>query len=1187
MFNTDMRIPCSARFPVHGNPGPRFWLAWIVLLGLLAAPAPLRAQTGPDSTLKVPVLRVTVTNGVVTRQHPGYPMETCSSNTFIYPGDVVSTGPRSHAVLQVVNADFTISMGEDSKVRVAEPDRTGTVMRVLKGVFYFFHRDEPDRFRIEAPTGYAIFRGTEVTVEVAEDGTTQYAVLEGAAEIHTAGQQVALGGREEVVVPAGGQLLPQKRSLTNGVGHIQWCLYYPPVLRAADLELEAGQQELLRASLDAYQAGDPAGALAAYPVGRTPATPAEKVYLGALLIARGQVGEARRWLADAGNAAERTARLRAALQALMAAVQFEGRTPPPAIGAAERLPTEWLVASYQHQSNGRLAPALAAAWRAVLGAPEWGLAWARVAELEFGSGHTERARTAVEHSLNLAPASAEAVCLQGFLLAARDRISEAVRAFERAMQMDGGLGTAWLGRGLCAIRQGRATAGRADLLMAATLEPNRSLPRSYLGKAWAEAGDSVRAERELQLAKELDPKDPTPWLYAALLHHDEYRPVDAIRELQESQLLNTNRQIYRSGFLLDQDQAVRSANLGNIYADAGMTATSLAEAARATAFDYGNYSAHLNLASTFNELRDPTRFNLRYETEWFNEQLLANLLAPVGASSLSQNLSQQEYSRLFAVDRVGISGTTEYFSSGEVRQTASQFGTFGTTSYALDLDYQYKEGIRTNNDLARTEWYSRIKQQVTPEDSFLLLTKYEDYSAGDNFQYYNAADARGGYRFNETQTPLLLAGWHHEWGPGAHTLFLGGRLENQQQFSDLGATQLVALAPFGNPVGIPFAIDYANQFQIYTAEINQIFQQAHHTEIFGARFQDGTFRATANLDNPPPADAPFFALPVNSSTDARFRRMSAYGYHHWEVVDGLILMGGVAYDREEYPWNYRRPPLGTGTAEKHRVLPKAAFVWNLNPNLTLRGVFSRSLGGVSYDESVRLEPTQLAGFDQSYRSLISESLVGSVEAPDYRTAGGAMDVKLRSSTWLTLQGESVRQQVGEGFGYFDDTFLGMPAIVPVAGTEIFDYNELTLKATASQLLGREWLLQAQYQYTRSELTTTLPDVPAPAGYARTTVATAALEELRLGLAWQHPSGFFARGELWWFRQQLGGSTPQPPGDSFPELNLFAGYRFPKRRAELTLGILNANGTDYALSPLNYYQELPHSRLFYTRFRFSF
>lgn len=63
--------------------------------------------------------------------------------------------------------------------------------------------------------------------------------------------------------------------------------------------------------------------------------------------------------------------------------------------------------------------------------------------------------------------------------------------------------------------------------------------------------------------------------------------------------------------------------------------------------DYANYSAHLFLANSYNELRDPTGVNLRYETPWLSEYLVANLLAPTGAGILSQSVSQQEYSKLF------------------------------------------------------------------------------------------------------------------------------------------------------------------------------------------------------------------------------------------------------------------------------------------------------------------------------------------------------------------------------------------------------------------------------------------------------------------------------------------------------------------------------------------------------------
>jgi Flp pilus assembly protein TadD len=107
------------------------------------------------------------------------------------------------------------------------------------------------------------------------------------------------------------------------------------------------------------------------------------------------------------------------------------------------------------------------------------------------------------------------------------------------------------------------------LQVAATLEPQRALLRSYLGKAFSQTRDSERAEKELRLAQRLDPNDPTAWLYSALLAEQQNRINEAVRDLEKSQDLNNNRSVFRSQLLLDQDKAVRSANLARIYQDVG------------------------------------------------------------------------------------------------------------------------------------------------------------------------------------------------------------------------------------------------------------------------------------------------------------------------------------------------------------------------------------------------------------------------------------------------------------------------------------------------------------------------------------------------------------------------------------------------------------------------------------------
>ena len=60
----------------------------------------------------------------------------------------------------------------------------------------------------------------------------------------------------------------------------------------------------------------------------------------------------------------------------------------------------------------------------------------------------------------------------------------------------------------------------------------------------------------------------------------------------------------------------------------------------------------------------------------------------------------------------------------------------------------------------------------------------------DLFQYYDQNNFNRGLRTQETQEPLLTLGYHHEWGPGMHTLVLAGRLADFPVF-DQAITALV------------------------------------------------------------------------------------------------------------------------------------------------------------------------------------------------------------------------------------------------------------------------------------------------------------------------------------------------------------------------------------------------------------
>ena len=849
-----------------------------------------------------------------------------------------------------------------------------------------------------------------------------------------------------------------------------------------------------------------------------------------------------------------------------------------------------LAESYRLQSLTNLPAAWAAASQSANLSPNFSFAWARVAELEFSFGRTRQASEAIEKALQLGPRNAQAHALLGFLLAARYRLTEALVAFDDAIAIDPALANGWLGRGLCRIKQGDAEGGRQDLQMAATVEPNRAILRSYLGKAFSNAGDDTHAAKELERAKTIDPKDPTSWLYSALFLQQQNRINEAISDLERSFELNENRRIYRSRLRLDEDLAVRGANLASIYRDAGMTEVSIREAAQAVIYDYANDSAHLFLSDSYNELRDPTRFNLRYETVWFNELLLANLLAPVGGGRLSQTVSQQEYSRLLESDGLGFANSTLARTDGVFTELASQFGTFGRTSYALDLNYEHHNGVRPNNDLDSIEWYTTIKQQVTPQDSVLVLVKYQDYHSGDNFQYYNPSApgvVRTNFTFDEYQHPIAVAGWHHEWSPGMHTLMLGGRLANEQHFSDQGAPQLLLRKDFGGNIStsgsMPFDVDYHNQLEIYTAELNQIFHWNLITFTAGGRYQSGTFDARAFMSNQSTA--------FDSSSAGDFERSTGYGYVTLEPLDHFWLTGGLAYDEITYPRNFRNPPLFSGQDRRSELEPKAALVWEPWPQARLRGAFTRSLGGVSLDESFRLEPTQLAGFPQSFRTLISESVVGSVAAPKDQTFGLALDLKFPSGTYAGIQAERLESKVRRDIGLF--SLNQLTSFVSANSTpEQLDYRENSLALSLNQLAGERFVLGASYKFSQAELYDFYPQVPVEVLHdsalpdADRTVR-AELHQATGYVLFNDPSGFFARAEARWYYQRNSGYAKRLPTSDFFQENLFIGWRLAHRRIEILLGVLNLSGGDYHLNPLTIYAEIPRKRVFEARLNFEF
>jgi tetratricopeptide (TPR) repeat protein len=1197
----------------------RLHCAGTVLMFLWAAAVEsnLAAAPGPVS-----VAVVVQTQGQVEIARAGAVVwDEAHTNQLLYPDDQLRTAEAARATIRMSDQSL-VRVGELSHVRMPPAARERSAFELLRGLIYFFHRDRPGDYEIRTRTVSAIVRGTEFSVQFGEaDGTTLLSLFDGAVEMTNEFGGLALQSGQQAIAEPG--KAPRLTSLVTVQDPrlIQWCLYYPGVLYLPDLNLSAGEKASLSASLEAYAAGDLVGAYRQLPAEGADTSLGVQVFRAATSLAVGKVEQAEQLLAaraapaaPAGTPAAPEAPVANAVRRVIELVRAPrlaatNAWPTPAPGAratATPLPTELLVESLEWQKRTDLEAARASAQRAVQEAPDFAFGWARVAELEFSFGRSAAALRAVEKSLALAPRHAGAYALKGFLLAARDRSKDALAAFEQAIALDGNLDNAWLGRGLVQMRLGHPEAGRRDLQTAVTLNPERALLRSYLGKAYHHEGDAARGLNELLRAISLDANDPTAWLYAALLKQQQNRVNEAIEDLERAQELNQSgtRGVVRSRLLLDQDRAVAGANLAGIYLDAGMTDVSLREAVAAVNADYTSYRSHLFLANSYNALRDPLQINLRYETPWLSEYLVSTLLAPVGAGVLSPYVSEQEYSRLFEADHAGVASSTEYRSNGDWEQSGVQYGTFGNTSYAVDALYRSLNGYRINHEVEQLTLNARVHQQITPADSVFVQATYYDATAGDVAQRYDAGEVHQHLQTHETQEPLLVAGYHHQWSENVHTLLMAARFQDTYHVQDTEqpllefltvSNQVYAVPVSGQPIA---PLNYRSQFDGYGLELQQIWKQSVHTVVAGGRFQTGTFQTRSMLGGssnilfgntteiigvPPP---PF--PPTNLRFEEDFQRITGYGYYLWQALDSVLLTAGLAYDHLEYPSNFRYPPIAAGQAEKDRLLPKAGLIWDASPGSTIRAAYTRSLGGVAFDQSFRLEPSQVAGFNQAYRSLIPESVEGSIAGATMDTLGVALDQKFGSGTYLGLVAEQLTSDASRELGAYASDITTFPPVNGLSrARQELHFEEKNFALTLNQLIGKNWSVGARYRLSDAELHSHVLTVPLTVTPAAVRRQEATLQTVDLYTLFRHQSGFFGQFDAVWLGQSNRGYEPALPGDNFWQLNLTGGWSFFQRRLEVRTGVLNLTDQNYRLNPLNLSPEYPRARTWMAGLKFYF
>jgi len=112
------------------------------------------------------------------------------------------------------------------------------------------------------------------------------------------------------------------------------------------------------------------------------------------------------------------------------------------------------------------------------------------------------------------PANKRAWSLLGMAYGSAGKLDQALKCYDRSLEIDDRYGKAYLGRGIVLARNGLYDKAVTDLTNAVTLMPGYYLAHANLAVAHLHMGDNVRAVKGFRRALELNPSDP--WVQDSL-----------------------------------------------------------------------------------------------------------------------------------------------------------------------------------------------------------------------------------------------------------------------------------------------------------------------------------------------------------------------------------------------------------------------------------------------------------------------------------------------------------------------------------------------------------------------------------------------------------------------------------------------------------------------------------------------
>ncbi len=1048
-------------------------------------------------------------------------------NQTLCPGSVVHTQAHSRAALLLRNNTvLRLSQKSTLTLPAAQPDKPFW-LELLDGAINVITRT-PKKFQIDTPSVNAAVDGTEFFVKVARaplpegggvnSGQTTVSVFEGRVIVENPTGSVVLRSGEVATASAG--QTPIASIPINPIEQreaVHWALHYPPILsyRADDFKEgdETSWQARVRKSIEYTQAGDLQNALASVIDTPQDAAAAFFGYRASHLLNVGRVNEASVDIKTALDIAPNNG-IALALQSVIAVAQNHYETAltlaTQSTAHAPHVAGSWMALSYAQQANFNLPEAINAAQHGADSEPDNALAWARIAELHLMTGNLDAALAAASKATALNPNLARTQSVLGFVYLTQIKTKHARQAFEQAITLDQADPLPRLGLGLAKIRDGDLTAGREDIEIATALDPNNALVRSYMGKAYYEEKRAPLAATQFYIAKTLDPKDPTPWFYDAILKQSTNRPVEALQDLQKSIELNDNRAVYRSRLLLDQDQAARSASIAKIYQTLGFESLARVEGTRSLDLDVGNFSAHRLLADTYVGLP-------RHEIARVSELLQAQLLQPLNVTPVSLGAAQtnllsfegtgpsatsfNEFNPLFYRKRLAFQANGIYGSDGTrggeaVAAALMERGTLSVGRYTYRTD-----GVRKNNDKEQTINNVFAQYLITPDLS--AQVEYRDRSA-------ELGDTQ--LRFDDTFSDIKRRTIRQEnwrlglrYGPEpTHTFLLA-----------VNAEHLLEKIAFET---LDYSLTNTDDINGIQYEAQYLWQGAKSSVVAGLGYLNADWVFSENIS------APLFFVSSEDRIPQDIEQANGYVYAHLPLAHSVLLLG-ASYDSLTQENSITRDQLN----------PKLGLTWDATARLTLRTAAFRTLRR-QLTQSQTLEPTQVAGFNQFFDDQFGTDAwrygVGlDYHRPDTPLKGG-MELTKRTLTRV---------------------FSGSGTLVEEDG------NEWLHRVYLYWNFGQHLALNTEYYYEKSRRDF-IPGKQSPRPASLITQSTP------FTVHFFHPDGFFTRLRATYVNQHIT-NVLSPTGmesfhDNFVILDAALGYRLPKRRGIVELSGRNLGDTRF-------------------------